>query len=134
MLKFGKDKLTSTYVTAPCELLETYWKRFMDGHHALLAHAGIEISDYITENHYGLAEESNLDVKSKLASLLKRSEPASPSSDSASSSGLLKQIQLSRISLPTFSGDQLAWEGFRDLFKSLVHNVDGLAPVQKMTT
>ncbi|EFN70447.1 hypothetical protein EAG_00328, partial [Camponotus floridanus] len=34
--------------------------------------------------------------------------------------------------LPTFNGDQLAWDSFRDQFMSLVHEVDGLAPIQKL--
>lgn len=57
---------------------------------------------------------------------------ASESTESGEPSAVLKQIQLPKINLPTFNGDQLAWEGFRDLFKSLVHDVVGLAPTQKL--
>ncbi|XP_011884107.1 PREDICTED: uncharacterized protein LOC105571251 [Vollenhovia emeryi] len=44
----------------------------------------------------------------------------------------MRQIQLPKISLPTFSGGQLEWEGFRDLFRSLVGDVTDLPPVQKL--
>ncbi|KMQ91466.1 transposon polyprotein [Lasius niger] len=50
----------------------------------------------------------------------------------AGSDAVLRQIQLPKIDLPIFTGDQLKWEGFRDLFKSLVHNVAGLAPTHKL--
>lgn len=36
-----------------------------------------------------------------------------------------------RINLPFFDGDQLG-EGFRDLYKSLVYDVETLSPTQKL--
>lgn len=45
---------------------------------------------------------------------------------------LVKQ-RLPKISLPKFSRDQLAWESFRDLFKSLVHELSDIpSSVQKL--
>ncbi|XP_071651729.1 uncharacterized protein [Temnothorax longispinosus] len=45
---------------------------------------------------------------------------------------VVRQLQLPKINLPKFSGDQLAWEGFRDLFRSLVHDASDIPGVQKL--
>jgi len=37
-----------------------------------------------------------------------------------------------KINLTTFDGNQTKWENFRNLFKSLVHDIDRIPPVKKM--
>jgi len=39
---------------------------------------------------------------------------------------------LSKINLITFDGNQTKWEDFRDLFKSLVYDIDRISPTKKM--
>jgi len=39
---------------------------------------------------------------------------------------------LFKINLTIFDGDVTKWEEFRDLFKSLVHDVDRIPPIKKM--
>ncbi|XP_039304389.1 uncharacterized protein LOC113003215 [Solenopsis invicta] len=45
---------------------------------------------------------------------------------------VLKQMQLPKLKLPNFSGDQLEWEGFQNLFCSFVHDITGVPKVQKL--
>ncbi|XP_029177535.1 uncharacterized protein LOC114945455 [Nylanderia fulva] len=84
------------------------------------------------EDVYGLIEEHYLSTKSRIIAHLQTTKSMETTSTNADAGSVLRQIQLPKINLPTFDGDPLAWEGFRDLFKSLVHEVDGLAPIQKL--
>ncbi|KMQ88691.1 hypothetical protein RF55_11781 [Lasius niger] len=76
-------------------------------------------------------EDSYVTVKSKISICLSTDVPRAGRRTSEAGA-VLRQIQLPKISLPSFDGDQLAWESFRNLFQSLVHDVDALAPVQKL--
>ncbi|XP_070158767.1 uncharacterized protein [Polyergus mexicanus] len=108
LVKIGRDNITAAYLTARLELLESYWKRFLEN-----------------QNTY-------ISAKTKMVGHLTLARTQEPPQEAPVSTGILKHIQLPRINLPTFSGELLAWEGFRDLFKSLVHDVEGLAPIQKL--
>ncbi|XP_029171330.1 uncharacterized protein LOC114940747 [Nylanderia fulva] len=129
LIKVGKDKMTRTYLTTRLELLESYWTRFLDAHDAILSFEKIDSSDYMRQDVYAVTEYNYVATKSRITSFM----PTTRSADGQSAaSSVLRQIQLPKISLPRFDGDQLAWEGFRDLFKSLVHDVEGLTPSQKL--
>jgi len=41
-------------------------------------------------------------------------------------------MNLPKINLPTFDGDKIKWENFRDLFKILVHNINNIPIIKKM--
>lgn len=130
MVKAGKEKMTPSYLKARLTLLESYWQKFDDGHYALLGVEGASIDDYMKGDLYAKTVDNYVTVKGRIMAALKDDGPAEKTEFSASS--FLKQIQLPKINLPTFSGDQLAWESFRDLFRSLVGDVPSLAPVQKL--
>lgn len=85
----------------------------------------------LEEEVYPQTEDNYIAAKSRILSLLSATK-ASERTVGGDANSELKQIQLPKINLPTFDGDQLAWEGFRDLFKSLAHEVVGLAPTQKL--
>jgi len=131
LCKVGKEKMTRSYLDTRLGLLETYWSRFLNAHDDLLALEKVEASDYMKQDVYMTTEDNYVATKSRIVSFLK-ADRASESTGSGETSAVIKQIQLPKINLPTFNGDQLAWEGFRDLFKALVHDVVGLAPTQKL--
>ncbi|XP_067208442.1 uncharacterized protein [Linepithema humile] len=129
--KAGKEKMTRSFLTARLELLENYWSRFSDNHKALIVCDKIETTEYISKDLYSMIVEKYIETKSRIAPYLK-TEPARQPEKTGETSNVLRQIQLPKISLPRFSGEQIAWESFRDLFKSLVHDVADMAPVQKL--
>lgn len=47
-------------------------------------------------------------------------------------SPVVRQLQLPKINLSKFADDQLAWKGFRDLFRSLVHDLPDIPGVLKL--
>ncbi|XP_029166206.1 uncharacterized protein LOC114937012 [Nylanderia fulva] len=121
--------VTGTYLTTRLELFESYWTRFLDAHDAIFSFEKVDTSDYMRQDVYAVTEDNYVAAKSRITSFM----PTTRSADGQSAaSSVLRQIQLPKISLPRFDGDQLAWEGFRDLFKSLVHDVEGLTPSQKL--
>ncbi|XP_029173951.1 uncharacterized protein LOC114942698 [Nylanderia fulva] len=131
-IKIGKDKVTRTYLATRLELLETYWSRFLDAHDQILSFENVDASEYIRKDIYGATEDNYVAVKSRIVSIMPPAKLVDSAVGKSDASSVLKQIQLPKISLPTFNGNQLAWEGFRDLFKSLVYDVDGLTPTQKL--
>lgn len=142
LMKTGKDNLTETVLRSRLTLLETYWKRFEDGYYELAEHDNPLVQDFMKDNAPLIASEHNyITFKARILSMLQEEEAAreevnrtraSTSVTAPVTASVGRQIQLPKISLPSFSGDQLAWEGFRDLFQSLVGDVADLAPVQKL--
>ncbi|KMQ92757.1 hypothetical protein RF55_7210 [Lasius niger] len=132
LIKIGKDKVTQSYLKTRLTLLESYWQRFEETHYNLLENDDAAVEKYLNEDVYADTEDNYVAVKTRITSLL-RDDTTSVKHDSTIAASLFfKQIQLPKISLPSFSGDQLAWESFRDLFRSLVGDVSELAPVQKL--
>ncbi|XP_011860279.1 PREDICTED: uncharacterized protein LOC105557609 [Vollenhovia emeryi] len=132
LIKVGKEKMTQAYLKARLELLESYWRRFEGGHYNLMDYDEQEVEDYLKDDHYTATEDNYVAIKSKLTSVIKDGSAVGGKDPASATSSLLKHIQLPKISLPTFNGDQLAWESFRDLFQALVGGVPDLAPVQKL--
>lgn len=129
LVKVGKDKMTRSFLSARLELLERYWTTFYDAHYALMDFERVDASDYMKRDTYSTTEELYVSMKARIISCLPSANITESKDDSST---IMRQIQLPKINLPTFSGDQLEWEGFRDLFKSLVHDVDGLGKTQKL--
>lgn len=129
LLKAGK--MTPPYLAARLELLESYWARFLSAHDELLSFDKVEVTEYMKLNVFFATEDNYTDAKSRITALMP-TKGVETTSDASEAGTVLRQIQLPKINLPTFNGDQLQWEGFRDLFKSLVHDVEGLAPIQKL--
>lgn len=128
----GKEKLTQPYLKTRLELLETYWLRFEDGHYYLIDHEDASVSAYLKEDIYTHTEDNYVATKTRIAAMVRDDNPTVRHDPGPTTASFFKQIQLPKISLPSFSGEQLAWESFRDLFRSLVGDVTELAPVQKL--
>ncbi|XP_036147491.1 uncharacterized protein LOC118647197 [Monomorium pharaonis] len=130
LLKVGKDKATQAYLKARLALLEDYWRRYEEGHYDLVGSKDAEVEAYFNSDAYSTTEDNYVLFKSRVNALIKDDSPAS--GRDASVVSFAKQIQLPKLDLPSFSGDPLAWESYRDLFLSLVGDVPDLAPVQKL--
>ncbi|XP_011881416.1 PREDICTED: uncharacterized protein LOC105569510 [Vollenhovia emeryi] len=132
LVKVGKDKITQAYLKTRLALLESYWQRYQEIHYDIIGSEGAEVEAYKDSDDYTTTEDSYVLFKARIVSAMKEESPQPKQETSASAVSFAKQIQLPKISLPTFSGDLLAWESFRDLFQSLVSGVPDLAPVQKL--
>lgn len=73
---------------------------------------------------YTATKDNYVTVKARISDLLKDDRVGTQRD---SSSTFIKQIELPKIGLPTFSENQLEWKSFRNL--SLVHEVSDLVPV-----
>ncbi|XP_070167756.1 uncharacterized protein [Polyergus mexicanus] len=132
LVKAGKDKITQSYLKTRLALLETYWQRFVDGHYTLIKNEDASAAAYFKDDVYTRTEDNYVSAKTKITSTLRDASADVRQDSSATTASFMRQIQLPKISLPTFSGEQLDWESFRDLFRSLVGDVPDLAPVQKL--
>ncbi|XP_011684310.1 PREDICTED: uncharacterized protein LOC105447802 [Wasmannia auropunctata] len=120
-LKLGQAKITEFELKTRLERMDEYWSRFQEQNFKLVAFEEIEETNYYKDDVFSNSEESYLSNRAKfltamsnLAPKIAKVEPAD-----ASATPLIKQMQLPKMSLPKFSGDHLAWESFRDLFRSL---------------
>lgn len=141
MMKAGKRKVTAVVLETRLNSLEEYWKSYCIRHFQIMRNPAATSSQYVKGDHFTITEEFYFENREKLQEdlegLQKISAPSKTSTVSAGNvaSGeptLLKQIQLPKIQLPTFDGDQLAWELYRDLFKALVHEVAGISGSVKL--
>lgn len=137
VLKMGRDKLTAQYVRSRVELLDKYWDRFTSVHMQILAYKGARKTDYYEQ--FVKTEDSYVTIRAKLQDLLAPSiaksggaAAAAPPPNEPSTLALMQQMLLPKTELPKFSGAQRDWEGFKDLYVSLVHDVKGISSSQKL--
>ncbi|XP_046145368.1 uncharacterized protein LOC123988660 [Osmia bicornis bicornis] len=130
--KLGKDKLTGAVLEQRQGLLNRYWDTFLSGHRQLMRCMEASSSLYVKEDAFSVTEEAYLDAASMISHHLKELQSPGPSQSQPSNPAPTPHPQLPKIELPKFSGDPLQWESFRDLFKSLVHDVSHLPDVQKL--
>ncbi|XP_011171899.2 uncharacterized protein LOC105204508 [Solenopsis invicta] len=121
--KLGQAKITAYEVSSRLARLDDYWKRYQDVHFEIAADPEADKTNYVKDDYFTKTEEEYFDMR-------KVEERPGPSSTAVAP--VLKQMQLPKLELPKFSGDQLEWEGFRNLFRSLVHDVTGVPKVQKL--
>lgn len=104
----------------------------MDTHDEIIVFDGFESSEYFKTDMFTRIEDSYAVVKTRINASLAGTKPISSSTGGDEAATVLQHIQLPKIDLPKFDGDQLAWEGFRDLFRALVHDVESLLPSQRL--
>ncbi|XP_011170485.2 uncharacterized protein LOC105203396 [Solenopsis invicta] len=140
--KLGQAKITAYEVSSRLARLDDYWRRYQDVHFKIAADPEADRTDYIKNDYFTTTEEEYFGMRSKLNDLfvhlsragaaLEVQRPWSPGPSSTAVAPVLRQMQLPKLELSKFSGDQLEWEGFRNLFRSLVHDVTGVPKVQKL--
>jgi len=132
LLKVGKDKITQTYLKTRLALLEGYWQRYEAMHFELAGSEDPAAILYMKGDAFSSTEDSYVSTKTRITSMIKDDDPTPKLENPDPATPGTRHVQLPKISLPTFAGDQLAWEGFRDLFRSIVGDVPDLGPAQKL--
>ncbi|XP_046145807.1 uncharacterized protein LOC123989173 [Osmia bicornis bicornis] len=132
LCKLGREKITRAVLEQRRGLLERYWDAFLYGHCQLLRFEEAQDSAYVDQDRFSTIEEAYLQVAAQMAQYLEDLAQAGPSRGVQPPPETPEKPQLPKIQLPTFSGDPLKWESFRDLFKSLVHSVPNLQDVRKL--
>lgn len=135
--KSPKERLLKeSHLLTRLDNLEEKWKVFSDNHRKLLNVSEPEVaSSYIKNGTYDLVEETYIECKTEIRDKLESIRKQSPSTQyttAAQASSRFEQVQLPKISIPTFSGNYSEWTTFKDLYVSLVHNNASLESVQKM--
>ena len=134
--KLGQANITLSVLEARRELLEDYWRSFITGHRKVIRVPEASASDYVKNDRYADIEEVFLQHSAVLRDMQRELEPTSarvPTGDATSGRTMDDEDSgLPKIPLPTFSGDLLAWESFRDRFRSLVHDSTRISKVRKL--
>ena len=106
------------------------WEKFSKDHERILKKSALRNSEYIRRDVFATTQQAYnatmgffYDERQRIAS----SSTQIPAGQSLAPS----KFHLPKISLPKFSGDEEDWEGFRDLFLSLVHQDVRLSNVEK---
>ncbi|KOB73089.1 Uncharacterized protein OBRU01_06324 [Operophtera brumata] len=129
-MKTPKERLTIDLAQTKLEALEKLWEQFVETHAELCKTADpklLKASLYMTQDLYESTEELYIDYKCLLKKALPvRQSAQSEASDSQSEgkSGGNSFFKLPKIIIPKFSGNYNEWTTFRDLYKSLVHDID----------
>ncbi|XP_046141114.1 uncharacterized protein LOC123987685 [Osmia bicornis bicornis] len=132
LCKLGREKITRAVLEQRRGLLERYWDAFLNGHRQLLRFKEAQDSAYVDQDRFSTIEEAYLQVAAQMAQYQEDLAQAGPSRGVQPPPETPEKPQLPKIQLPTFSGDPLKWESFRDLFKSPVHSVPNLQDVRKL--
>lgn len=130
-LQYLQTRLTS---------LECYWKDFYNNHLEIDINLNYKKSPYMLENHYETVEEDFIATKAAIRREIEKFNPQ-PIVSTAKNNGEKGEVSgnivptnpfkhLPTVSFPQFSGNQLEWETFRDMFDAMVHKTS-LSNVQK---
>ncbi|XP_076397901.1 uncharacterized protein LOC143266156 [Megachile rotundata] len=133
--KLGKDNLTVTVLKSRQRLLNSYWEKFTNNHDAIVRLPESKATEYTAKGVYDQVEAQFVLRYSELSVLIAAAERANGTSASSGSSAAVHkypEVVLPPITLPTFSGETLEWESFRDRFRSLIHDNDRLSELQKL--
>nr|XP_012152440.1 PREDICTED: uncharacterized protein LOC105664087 [Megachile rotundata] len=133
--KLGKDNLTVTVLKSRQRLLNSYWEKFTNNHDAIVRLPESKATEYTAKGVYDEVEAQFVLRDSELSDLIAAAERANGTSASSGSSAAVHkspEVVLPPITLPTFSGETLEWESFRDRFRSLIHDNDRLSELQKL--
>jgi len=139
-IKIGKANMTQYKAKNRLDHLEALWEKCQRLHVRLLQVTTTEEqrTGYFTTEEFYDAEDAYHEAADYLADLIgklshgNQNAAASVSDTSLRESSNLMSLQLSRVSLPKFSGNFVEWENFRGLFESLVGSKESLSNTQKL--
>lgn len=117
------------------EVLDKYWNRFEDTYQEIAICDGAMNSEYYRSDQFSITEENYIEartrIKEEITKGLQAGQAADLSNHEPSSLALMQQMQVPKVEIPKFSGQRRDWEGFRDLYISLVHDIRGDAIVAR---
>ncbi|KMQ88248.1 bel12-ag transposon polyprotein [Lasius niger] len=116
--------------------LEEYWSDFVKRHRAIKRSAEADHSEYVKRDEFSRIEERYFEIAGQLANAIQAMTSKTTSSDplvsQVEAGNAPKRVHLPKVDLPKFSGDLLAWENFKGLFKALIHDNAGIPNVLKL--
>jgi len=137
--KIGVGNYTASKVKHRLGALETLWEKTQLVNVQLLQIATEEDKkqlEYFKRDLFLDAEDAYLAASDYMAEIIDSLATTPMTSGDASAinatTALTSVTKLNRIDLPTFSGDRLEWEHFRDMFESLVVNNPSLSHVSRL--
>ncbi|XP_043461792.1 uncharacterized protein LOC122506254 [Leptopilina heterotoma] len=120
------------YLESKLELLNTYWKDFYENHWKIVDDPTYADTVYVKESKFDELEEDYASTKAiiirEITKLSTKTIHVTDTRGNKFSDSNFKHLP--NLSLPKFSGNQLEWETFRDLFKAMVDQTN-ITDVQK---
>lgn len=136
-LNVGQENLTLSFLQRRKELLDSYWREFSEQHRAIIRQAD-DTCDYLNTDVFDRIEGCYLDHLVVLCDRIQKLEPCDKDTEtkiatrSSTNATTTWEPKLPKITLPTFAGDVLKWESFRDQFRALVHDSERLSDAQRL--
>ena len=126
--KLGTANITSFTLVSRINKLEDYWNTFVSTRRMINGQHLAAESDYIKDKYFDKIEEQYFLNNAALAEELSKHQKTTPTSLVNMSNSAIAEltctldptVRLPRVELPTFNGDLLQWESFRDQFRSMV--------------
>ena len=136
LLKAPKDKRTSGWLKTNLESLEILWKEFHKRHLPISRNSDLQEHEYLRTSTYDTAHNHYIDVKTLILNAL---SPGRNQSTVEADQEYTRvtfdapyKTKLPTLDLPKFSGKQVEWEAYKEMFIALVHNVSTISPVFKL--
>lgn len=136
ILSLDKAKINNFILEARLERLDNYWDTFLKNHRTIMRDPKASETDYVKNSMFDDIEEKYFDNKALISQEIAKVKSASASVMQPSEKIKIEdeEEKLPKIpDLPTFSGNILEWENFKQKFESLVDDSDSLTEVQKFT-
>ncbi|XP_071581100.1 uncharacterized protein [Temnothorax nylanderi] len=130
--KLGQANITAGAVQSRLAGLESYWNKFEEQDKALrtVHRESVSGTSYLTEDFFGLVEETYLTQKGTLLDCSARLSPAPQAASRANPPA--SRTTLPKIQLPEFKGKYEDWPAFRDIFQSLIGKDSSLSEVERL--
>ena len=136
MLKAAKDKRTSGWLKTNLESFEILWKEFHKRHLPISRNSDLQEHEYLRTSSYDTAHNHYIDVKTLILYALSPGRNQSTVEVDQDYTGVMfdapYKTKLPTLDLPKFSGKQVEWEAYKEMFIALIHNVSTIPPVFKL--
>lgn len=124
------DRPARGLLEAQREEVQGLWDQFKVSHFKILEDPHNHTLSYILEGRCDIVKRKFSDALNCIYTAFERESPRQACTPASSLTA--PSVQLPRITLPRFNGDYVAWESFRDMFVSLIHNNPTLTDVQRL--
>ena len=126
----GGERQSLTVWKTRKELLQSYWDSFRSRHKQLLKYKEIcKDKDYFKLKQFLDVEENYVQA---MASITEVTEEPPITTAPPNQTTSIPLSMLPKVPLPKFSGKQLEWETFKEMFESRVKNVNTIEPIVKL--
>ncbi|CAB0039404.1 unnamed protein product [Trichogramma brassicae] len=137
MLKTPKDRRSAGWLKTNLTQLEEMWKEFFQEHKKLMRDQSLEEDDYFKKDVFSETNTAYTIYKTEILDAMYPGRNVSSLQADEQYAQISMEMPAYRnplppINLPQFSGQQLEWETFKDMFTALVHDVPSIPPILKL--